>query len=144
MVLSESKDDQIFIKASQQYEDTIHENSEDDQIFIEASQQYEDTVHESSEDDTIYLEASQQFEAEFVEQYIKDCCKYEHMDEDHFGLDKLMAQTSQPQRFGPTVTESLKKIHDAVPKTMRRTMDWAVNLWKEWIKHIKKALRNRK
>ena len=87
MALSESKDDQIFIEASQQYEDT---NSEDDQIFIDASQQYEDTIHEDSEDDTIYLEASQQFEAEFAEQYVKDRCKYEHMDEDDFGLHKLM------------------------------------------------------
>ena len=41
--------------------------SEDDQIFIKASQQYENI-----ENDTIYLEASQQFEVEFVEQYVKD------------------------------------------------------------------------
>ena len=121
MVLRESKDNQIFIEASQQYEDTIHENSEDDQILIEASQQYEDTIHENSKDD---LEASQQFEVEFVEQYVKDRHKYEHMDEDDFGLNKLIAQTSQPQRSGPIVTEEelLKKIHDAMPKT-RRAMD---------------------
>ena len=126
MVLRESKDNQIFIEASQQYENTIHENSEDDQILIEASQQYEDTIHENSKDD---LEASQQFEVEFVDQYVKDRHKYEHMDEDDFGFNKLIAQTSQPQRFGPIVTEEelLKKIHDAMPKT-RRVMDWAVNL----------------
>ena len=52
MPFSESKDDQIFIKASQQYEDTIHENIKDDTI--------------------IYLEASQQFKVEFVEQYVKN------------------------------------------------------------------------
>ena len=48
-----------------------------------------------------------------------------------------MAQTSQPQRFGPAVTEEelLKKIHDAIPKTTRCTTDWAVTLWKEWIRH---------
>ena len=33
------------------------------------------------------------------------CRKYEHIDKDDFGLNKLMAQTSQPQRFGPAVTE---------------------------------------
>ena len=30
MASSESKDNQLFIEASQQYEDTIHENIEDD------------------------------------------------------------------------------------------------------------------
>ena len=60
--------------------------SQDDQIFIEASQQYEDTIHENIEDDTIYLEASHQFEAEFAEQYLKDLRKYEHMDQDDFGI----------------------------------------------------------
>ena len=68
--------------------------NEDDQIFIEASQQYEDTIHENTEDDTIYLEVSQQFKAEFVEQYVKDHRKYEHMDEGDFGIDKLIPQTS--------------------------------------------------
>ena len=32
MASSESEDDQIIIEASQQYEDTIHENIEDDTI----------------------------------------------------------------------------------------------------------------
>ena len=75
--------------------------SEDNQIFIKASQQYEDITHENIEDDSIHLEASQQFEAEFAEQYVKDHRKYEHMDEEDLGIDKLMPQTSQPQRFGP-------------------------------------------
>ena len=46
--------------------------SEDDQIFIKASQQYEDAINENIKDDTIYLEASQQFEVEFLEQYIDE------------------------------------------------------------------------
>ena len=43
--------------------------SKDDQIIIEASQQYENTIHENIEDDTIYLEVSQQFKVEFAFQF---------------------------------------------------------------------------
>ena len=49
----------------------------------------------------IILEAPQRIEAEFAKQYIKDRRKYEHMDKVDFGINKLIPQTSQPQRFGP-------------------------------------------
>jgi hypothetical protein len=113
--------------------------SEDDQIFVEASQKFE-------------TEYAEQYVAEYAEQYVKDRRKYEHMDEDDFGIDKLLQSQPQPQRFGPdkllqsqpqpqrfgpavTEEELLKKIHNAVPKTTRRSTEWAVNLWEEWLMH---------
>ena len=91
--------------------------SKDDQIIIEASQQYEDTIHENIEGDTIYLEVSQQFKAEFVEQHVNlDHRKYEHMDDDDFGIDKLMPQTSQPQRSLCSISAVRSRICEAVCK----------------------------
>ena len=80
-------DDQIFLEASQQYENTAQIFDEDigdenyDEVYIEASQKFEAEYAARTFDediagenyDEIYFEASQKFESEYAEQYVKAC-----------------------------------------------------------------------
>lgn len=89
-------------------------------LNVAASQQCEATATEADDcNDEMYIAASQLYElyeaaAAFAEEY---------------------ETSSSSSRFEPPVSneELLKKIEDVVPKTTKRSTEWAATVWLDWL-----------
>ena len=62
----------------------------DDELLYQASQQYEEEAERHKEDDFLY-QASQQYEEE-AERHLVE--RYQHMQDEDFGLGRLMEEES--------------------------------------------------
>ena len=63
----------------------------DDELLYQASQQYEEEAERYKEDDFLY-QASQQYEEE-AERHLVE--RYQHMQDEDFGLDRLMEEAER-------------------------------------------------
>lgn len=112
-------DDDIFLKASQQFEAM----EKADVVDVKASQ--EDESVELAFDDDLLLKASQQYEA---------------MDSDIIDDDLLVKASQQyeanTRRFADPVTsdvlDGIRK--SAIPEKTKQSTSWSLNVWKEWSK----------
>ena len=98
----DSMDDEIYLEASQKYEESLlatnedpTDDSMDDKLYLEASQKYEESVRLDSDTNNDLYPISPATEV-----------KYDEMDEDDFGIDRLMEGTGSVSSVSEGVQSS--------------------------------------
>ena len=107
--------DDLLLQALQQYEDSLELEDEPLELEPRSSRQSEEVTEQGSDEDHDLLTALLDYEKSVAS-------------------NEELPSKAGTGRFAEPVTEAdiLSNIHKAIPKSTRKTTDWAVKTWKDW------------
>ena len=107
--------DDLLLQALQQYEYSLELEDEPLELEPRSSRQSEEVTEQGSDEDHDLLTALLDYEKSVAS-------------------NEELPSKAGTGRFAEPVTEAdiLSNIHEAIPKSTRKTTDWAVKTWKDW------------